>query len=263
MEPQNARTVTLMKETQCMPDSPEATVLLHSLRMNGELGELPSRDLKIEFVGDSLTSGEGSLAPRGNDEWITQWFSARGNYSWVACDALNAERRILSQSGWGVCWDWEHNPDHTLTAHYEEIAGVLRGPAAEKRGCTKPYDFAAWQPDIVCIRLGTNDNNGMNVRNFRPKPSAGPGRRAYPACTPSPRRIITRRIWVPASIPTRNGTGKPASCWRITCGQKFCDIRCGPVRVSYGVFENQWLVLFLPFPQNRSPVLLTGVLNCL
>ena len=165
MEPQNTRTITLMKETQCMPDSPEATVLLHSLRMNGTLEELPVRDLRIEFVGDSLTSGEGALAPRGNDEWITPWFSARGNYSWVACNELNAERRILSQSGWGVCWDWEHNPEHTLTAHYEEIAGVLRGPAAEKRGCTKPYDFSAWRPDVVCIRLGTNDNNGMNVRN--------------------------------------------------------------------------------------------------
>ena len=165
MEPQNTRTITLMKETQCMPDSPEATVLLHSLRMNGTLEELPVRDLRIEFVGDSLTSGEGALAPRGNDEWITPWFSARGNYSWVACNELNAERRIRSQSGWGVCWDWEHNPEHTLTAHYEEIAGVLRGPAAEKRGCTKPYDFSAWRPDVVCIRLGTNDNNGMNVRN--------------------------------------------------------------------------------------------------
>ena len=165
MEPQNTRTITLMKETQCMPDNPEATVLLHSLRMNGTLEELPVRDLRIEFVGDSLTSGEGALAPRGNDEWITPWFSARGNYSWVACNELNAERRILSQSGWGVCWDWEHNPEHTLTAHYEEIAGVLRGPAAEKRGCTKPYDFSAWRPDVVCIRLGTNDNNGMNVRN--------------------------------------------------------------------------------------------------
>ena len=165
MEPQNTRIITLMKETQCMPDNPEATVLLHSLRMNGTLEELPVRDLRIEFVGDSLTSGEGALAPRGNDEWITPWFSARGNYSWVACNELNAERRILSQSGWGVCWDWEHNPEHTLTAHYEEIAGVLRGPAAEKRGCTKPYDFSAWRPDVVCIRLGTNDNNGMNVRN--------------------------------------------------------------------------------------------------
>ena len=165
MEPQNTRVVTLMKETQCMPDQPEATVFLHSLRADGTLEELPPHPLKIEFVGDSLTSGEGSLAPRGNDEWITMWFSARGNYSWVACDALNAERRILSQSGWGVCWDWEHNPEHTLTAHYEEICGVLRGPAAEKRGCTGPYDFASWQPDIVCIRLGTNDNNGMNMRN--------------------------------------------------------------------------------------------------
>lgn len=165
MEPANARVITLMKETQCMPDQPEATVLLHSLRMKGELEDLPVHDLKIEFVGDSLTSGEGSLAPRGNDEWITQWFSARGNYSWVACDLLNAERRILSQSGWGVCWDWEHNPDHTLTAHYEEIAGVLRGPAAEKRGCTKPYDFASWKPDIVCIRLITNDCGGMNHDN--------------------------------------------------------------------------------------------------
>ncbi len=165
MEPQNARVITLMKETQCMPDAPEATVLLHTLRLNGELEELPEHSWKIEFIGDSLTSGEGSLAPRGNDEWITQWFSARGNYSWIACNELNAERRVLSQSGWGVCWDWEHNPDHTLTAHYEEIAGVLQGPAAEKRGCTKAYDFSAWQPDLVCIRLGTNDQNGMNMKN--------------------------------------------------------------------------------------------------
>ena len=164
MEPQNARVITLLKETQCMPDQPEATVFLRTLRMQGELEAPPVHPLKIEFVGDSLTSGEGALAPRGNDEWITQWFSARGNYSWVACDVLGAERRILSQSGWGVCWDWEHNPDHTLTAHYGEIAGVLQGPAAEARGCTKPYDFSSWQPDIVCIRLLTNDQNGMNQK---------------------------------------------------------------------------------------------------
>ncbi len=161
MSPDHVRTVTLLKETQCMPDSPEATVFLHSLRLEGALEALPEYRYKIEFIGDSLTSGEGSLAPRGNDEWITPWFSARGNYSWVACRELNAERRILSQSGWGVCWDWEHNPEHTLTAHYGEIAGVLRGAAAEKRGCTKPYDFSSWKPDLVCIRLLTNDNNGM------------------------------------------------------------------------------------------------------
>ena len=165
MDPDHSRTITLMKETQCMPDSPEATVILRSLRMNGEAEDLKPRDLRIEFIGDSLTSGEGSLAPNGNDEWITIWFSACGNYSQVACRELNAERRILSQSGWGVCWDWEHKPEGNLTDHYEEICGVLRGEEADRRGCRKPNDFAAWQPDIVCIRLTTNDCGGMEQKN--------------------------------------------------------------------------------------------------
>ena len=148
-----------------MPDNPAATVLVHSLRMNGSLEELPARNLKIEFIGDSLTSGEGALAPKGNDEWIPLWFTACGNYSFIACRALNAERSVLSQSGWGVCWDWEHNPAHTMTEFYEQTAGVLQGPEAEARGCGKPWDFASWQPDIICIRLLTNDCGGMNQKN--------------------------------------------------------------------------------------------------
>ncbi len=165
LEGDKSRTVTLMKETQCMPDNPEATVLLRSLRVAGTLEKLPPRERKIEFIGDSLTSGEGALAPRDNEEWVTPWFSARGNYSWYACEALNAERQILSQSGWGACWDWQHEERNNLSDAYERTVGVLKGEAAEKRGCQKAWDFARWQPDIVCIRLGTNDSNGMNLRD--------------------------------------------------------------------------------------------------
>ena len=164
LEADKERTVTLMKETQCMPDNPEATVLLHSLRIDGELLGLPARDHRIEFIGDSLTSGEGALAARDNEEWVTPWFTARGNYSWYACEALNAERSILSQSGWGVCWDWQHTETNNMSDAYEYTVGVLHGPEAEARGCRKHWDFSRWQPDIVCIRLLTNDNNGMNER---------------------------------------------------------------------------------------------------
>ena len=161
MEEDKARTVTLIKETQCMPDSPEATVLLRSLRLAGELEEVPRRDLLIEFVGDSLTSGEGALAARNNEEWVTPWFTARGNYSWYACEALNAERSILSQSGWGVCRDWQGDPTNNMTDAYDATVGVLHGPAAEARGCAKPWDFASRPADIVCIRLLTNDLGGV------------------------------------------------------------------------------------------------------
>ena len=161
MEADKERTVTLLKETQCMPDSPAATVRLHSLRFEGELLPLPQRDLKIEFIGDSLTSGEGALAPRGNEEWITPWFSARGNYSWYACEMLNAECRVLSQSGYGVIWNYLHEEARNMSDGYPLIAGVLSGPEAEARGCRKPYDFSSWPADIVCIRLLTNDIAGI------------------------------------------------------------------------------------------------------
>ncbi len=164
LEAEQDRTVTLMKETQCMPDHPAATVLLHSLRIDGELLALPERDHRIEFIGDSLTSGEGALAAKDNMEWVTPWYSARGNYSWYACEALNAERSILSQSGWGVCWDWQHTEKNNMSDAYELTAGVLHGPEAEARGCRKPWEFSRWQPDIVCIRLMTNDNNGINEK---------------------------------------------------------------------------------------------------
>ena len=165
LEAEQERTVTLMKETQCMPDQPAATVLLHSLRIDGELLDLPKRDHRIEFIGDSLTSGEGALAARDNMEWVTPWFTARGNYSWYACEMLNAERSILSQSGWGVCWDWQHTETNNMSDAYEYVAGVLHGAEAEARGCRKAWDFSRWQPDIICIRLLTNDNNGMNERH--------------------------------------------------------------------------------------------------
>lgn len=165
LEAGQERTVTLMKETQCMPDKSAATVLLHSLRIDGELLELKPRDHRIEFIGDSLTSGEGALAAQDNMEWVTPWFTARGNYSWYACEMLNAERSVLSQSGWGVNWDYQHNEKNNMSDAYEYVAGVLRGPEAEARGCRKPWDFSRWQPDIVCIRLMTNDNNGINERN--------------------------------------------------------------------------------------------------
>lgn len=162
MEPDRERTITLMKETQCMPDSPAATVRLHSLRFRGTLLPLPPRDLRIEFIGDSLTSGEGALAPRGNEEWITPWFTARGNYSWYACRMLNAERRILSQSGYGTVWNYLHEEDRNMSDGYGKIVGVLRGPEAEARGCGKDYDFSSWPADIICIRLLSNDAGGMN-----------------------------------------------------------------------------------------------------
>ena len=161
MDAQTSRIVTLVKETQAMPDCPEATIAVHTIRYEGELLPLPERALRIEFIGDSLTSGEGALAPKDNDEWISIWFTACGNYTHYACKALNAERRVLSQSGYGVSWDWEGKPEGNMSDGYRKIVGTLKGEAAQARGCQKAYDFTAHPADVVCVRLLTNDVGAM------------------------------------------------------------------------------------------------------
>ena len=161
MDKDLSRVVTLMKETQCMPFCPEATVKVHGLRHDGALLPLPEPALRIEFIGDSLTSAEGALAPKNNAEWIPMWFTAWGNYSFHVCRLLNAERRVLSQSGQGVAWDYLFNPEGNLADDYELTVGALKGEAAEARGCRKAYDFSAWPADVVCIRLLSNDVGGM------------------------------------------------------------------------------------------------------
>ena len=161
MSADHTRMVSLVKETQAMPGAPEATVRLHAIRCDGELLPLPAPKKRIEFIGDSLTSAEGSLAPMGNDEWLSMWFSACANYSHYACRELNAERRVLSQSGYGVCWDYQGHREGNMADGYRKIAGVLKGEAAEARGCQKDYDFSAWPADAVCIRLLSNDVGGM------------------------------------------------------------------------------------------------------
>ena len=75
---------------------------------------------------------------------------------------LNAERRILSQSGYGAVWNYLHDAARNMSDGYEKIVGVLSGPEADARGCGKDYDFSSWPADIVCIRLLSNDAGGMN-----------------------------------------------------------------------------------------------------
>ena len=164
-----SRRITLMKETQAMPRSPEATIKVHSIRHDGKLLPLPEPSLTIEFIGDSLTSAEGALAPKDNTEWLSMWFTAAGNYTHYCCEALGAQRRVLSQSGRGVYWDYTGNRKGNMADDYETICGVLKGESAEARGCNKPYDFTKRPADLVCIRLLSNDAGGLKKYGDTPE----------------------------------------------------------------------------------------------
>lgn len=161
MNAEGLKDVRIVKDVQAMSGDAGCYLQLHGVIADGAFHPVAERPYKLEFIGDSITSGEGAIGDKAESEWISMWFSAVHNYAAMTADALQAEYRILSQSGWGVLTSWDNNPNANLPQYYEQVCGILTGGQNEALGAFEPNDFAAWQPDAVIVNLGTNDGGAF------------------------------------------------------------------------------------------------------
>lgn len=162
MDPKTVKNVRIVREVQAMSGDPGCYLQIHAVKGDGAFLPVKEKPYKLEFIGDSITSGEGVIGSRSEEDWISAWFSAVHNYTALTAEALNAEYRVLSQSGWGVLTSWDNNPHCSLPASYEQVCGLLTGERNQELGARKPNDFAAWQPDVVVVNLGTNDGGAFH-----------------------------------------------------------------------------------------------------
>jgi hypothetical protein len=144
-----------------MPADKKTCMRICTLRFDGDLVPLIEPRCRIEFIGDSFTSAEGSLASFVDTEWRPIWFSAAKSFGMTAARLLGGEARFYSQSGWGIRSSWDNDPRGNLPAYYEEVCGVL--PTDAKGACHVPYDFASWKADVVVCAAGLNDEGAMRA----------------------------------------------------------------------------------------------------
>lgn len=157
LDPAVKKRVRLLKEVQPMRIDPENALVLHAIHTDGQLYPLPEKKYRLEFVGDSITSGEGMAGTKGTHVWAPAIFSTQGHYALLTADALDAEFRIISQSGWGVCCSWDNDPVRSIPPYYSQICGIVKGAENERLGAFLENDFSSWQPDAVIVNLGSND----------------------------------------------------------------------------------------------------------
>ena len=120
--------------------------------------KLPER--RMEVFGDSVSCGEVSEAveyvgkpdPEHDGEYSNSWYS----YSWLTARKLNAELHITSQGGIALMdgTGWFHGPDCVgMESCYDKIEyNTECGPV-------KQWDFSLYQPHVVVVAIGQNDNN--------------------------------------------------------------------------------------------------------
>lgn len=162
LNPQNENVISVYKDTQPMPDDD-----LHSLKItkiaiddDGIFCELKPTALKMEFIGDSITSGEGLAGFPNQQEWIPALFVGSESYAAQLARKFNADFSVFSQCGWGLCHSWDGNPNNNMPAHYEKICSVMKGEFQRDLGVFEYFDFKNGS-DVVILNLGTNDESAF------------------------------------------------------------------------------------------------------
>lgn len=157
MNPDITKSVRLTRELQGMRDDGNCSILITGADSDGTFSPVPQKKYLLEFIGDSITSGEGTYGAKVENDWLPVYMSYSKNYAKMISDALEADCHIISQGGWGVLSGWDNNPNCTLPSVYEKLCGLCSGPVNEKTGAFTSYDFSLRKADAIIVNLGTND----------------------------------------------------------------------------------------------------------
>ncbi|GAS84151.1 SGNH/GDSL hydrolase family protein [Paenibacillus amylolyticus] len=161
------KNVRIVKDVQAMSGDPGCSLQFHAVKSDGAFLPVQEKPYKVEFIGDSITSGEGAIGAKAEEDWIPMWFSAIHNYTFMTAEVLNAEYRVISQSGWGVLTSWDNNPKGNIPDYYEQVCGLLAGERNEALGAGDQHDFGSWQPDVVVVNLGSNDGGAFQSPEWK------------------------------------------------------------------------------------------------
>ena len=166
LNPEKENTIAVIKDTQPMPGDTLHELKITGLRLDddGRFCSPKPRSCRIEFIGDSITSGEGLVGNPDEMEWITQWFCASKTYAAQLAKKMNADWSTLSQCGWGLCWGWNGDVTASIPMYYQQVCGVLNSDQQQAMGSCDVVPFEGGA-DYVVLNLGTNDNSGFKSQD--------------------------------------------------------------------------------------------------
>ena len=129
---------------------------------------LPSR--KIEFIGNSITCGYGNEGLKKEEHFDYATENHYYSYASITARNLEAQHWVVARSGIGAYRNYDGpktgNPESNMPVQYE-YTGYAWKPELRQQPTflREKWDFSRYQPDVVCINLGTND---LSTNNYDP-----------------------------------------------------------------------------------------------
>ena len=146
--------VTILRDTQPSYDE-KGAVVLHAVITDGTPEAPDARPLTLEFIGDSLTVGEGTMGPYGEaQEWRMLFISHMPAFPTLVAEEMKADKRVIALGGWGAARSWDNQQDSRIGRIYGQLCGVTPGGEGPAPDGERPAD-------AVVINLGTNDGSAL------------------------------------------------------------------------------------------------------
>lgn len=110
-------------------------------------------DLKIEFIGNSITCGYGIEDDNPDHDFSYDTENHTMTYAYKTARALDADFNVVARSGIGIYRNYggaREGDTQTMPLEYDYT--MLYNHDHE-------WDHSKFHPDIICINLGTNDTS--------------------------------------------------------------------------------------------------------
>lgn len=152
-------TVKLIK----LSESANSTLAIDSIETDGEaIAPTAAKTHSIEFIGDSITCGYGADGA-SNEAFSTSNENGAKTYAYLTAQNFNADYSMVSVSGAGIISGYTgtqgvKNETLVVPTFYENLCYTWSYIDGANVG-NYEWDFSQYQPELVVINLGTNDNS--------------------------------------------------------------------------------------------------------
>ncbi len=118
----------------------------------------PEKDkaLKLEFMGDSITTGWGVLAPKSQMGYNTYEQDSTKSYAYLTAELLDAEIRTEAMGGQGVYRTCGGNEG----VQFKSMFDMVLNNRDNLMDIPNVYDHSQWTPDVFVLNCGSNDVPG-------------------------------------------------------------------------------------------------------
>ncbi|MBO4391622.1 MAG: hypothetical protein J5825_12285 [Lachnospiraceae bacterium] len=133
---------------------------ISNIYTDGTISPTEEKDLKIEFIGDSITCGYG-LEANGKTLYSSTTESIVPTYAYLTAKELDADYSMVCASGSGIISgyapDGNRNTANLMPEMYQKLGGSVSAIIMAQLPSAIRWNFSLYQPDVVVINLGTND----------------------------------------------------------------------------------------------------------